>query len=90
MSCIKAFNFTSLWYSGYISAAIVFGVMSMRGEVLEAGPAFTLLACYSYASIYIASLIGHAIQALSETNAVLKRIKEVLTLEEQAGHLPPS
>ncbi len=84
--CFNSLRFVSyclLRYSGYVAAALVFLIKtSHQKEALSAGTAFALLGALNFLALYACLYFGEGLIALVDLRASMKRITEVLLLEE--------
>ncbi len=78
LNFIKTNVFSMLRFSGYIGAAIVFYSQTLRGEILQAGTSFSVLATLNFLAFYVCLFMGYGITSLSELLTILDRAEGVL------------
>ncbi len=74
-------------FCGYFSVVLILYIKSANGEALKPGPAFSILASFSFMSLFIGFFIGNGITNLAEFKTTLGRTAQILTLEEKGDRV---
>lgn len=83
LNIVKFMGDTILRYSGYFAMVVIMYIKTASGSSLEAGPAFSLLASFTFLSLYFGFFLGHAILTFAEFKTTLSRTAQILLLEEK-------